>query len=151
MTEFTAMRGIFKKIPAEQPIGSIDVSLDRKHRPAAADSKVLGMLEELMRIFETLYCSKGNRKTDFNTLIRKKFVQNAERFAFLDPFAAEFEYVDGRIVFKGAAPGAELVRGVVTSMLELADAIALGVELRRSLSSWFKKYDTKLHRWGIRP
>jgi len=131
-------------------VSSIPTAAGAPKVPAAAvDAKVLTMLEEFLSIFETLYRSKRNRETDFNTLIRKKFVENAERFVFLDPFAAEFEYVDRRVVYNGAAQDAELANGVILSMLELADEIQLGRELRKYLNSWSKKYDARLNRLGI--
>lgn len=119
-------------------------------RKKTAEPQVLTMLEEFLSIFETLYRSKRNRKTDFNTLIRKKFVENAERFVFLDPFAAEFEYVDRKIRFSGAATDVELAQGVVTTMVELAEEIGLDGELRNYLASWYRKYDKPLRELGVR-
>ena len=53
-------------------------------RPSQA---ILIMLEELMVIFETAVLSQKRMKTDFNKLLKKKFVENAEKYAFMDPFA----------------------------------------------------------------
>jgi len=122
----------------------------QKKRTAAPDAKLLQMLEEFLSIFETLYRSKRSRDVDFNTLIRSKFVEKAEDFAFLDPFAAEFEYVDRKIVLNDAVQETQLVEGVTTSMFELAEEINLGGELKKYLNSWFKKYDTTLKELGIR-
>ena len=131
-------------------VSSIPLATPKTDRPpAAGDRRVLTILEEFLSIFETLYRSKRNRDTDFNTLIRKKFVENVERYVFLDPFAAEFEYVDRKIKFSGSATDPELAEGLVTTMLELADDIGLGNELRSYLASWYRKYDAKLNDLGI--
>ncbi|MFZ0133285.1 MAG: hypothetical protein WAK95_12130 [Desulfobacterales bacterium] len=111
---------------------------------------VLRMLEEFLGIFETLHNSQKDQKTDFNSLIRKKFVENAERFTFLDPFAGEFDFSDRKIRFSGDADESELANGIIVSTTELAEEIGLRDELRKYLASWQQKYDEKLDHLGIR-
>ena len=48
------------------------------------------MLEELMGIFERVVRSNKKIRQDFGTLLKRKFVQKAEEYPFLDPFTAEF-------------------------------------------------------------
>ncbi len=111
---------------------------------------VLRMLEEFLGIFETLYITQKDKTADFNSLIRKKFVENAERFTFLDPFAGEFDFNNRQIRFSGAADDAELANGIIVSTTELATEIGVGAELKKYLVSWQRKYEEKLDQLGIR-
>jgi hypothetical protein len=108
------------------------------------------MLEEFLGIFETLYNSRKNKEGDFNSLIRKKFVENAERFTFLDPFAGEFDFNDRKIRFSGDADDAALASGIIVSTTELAEDIGMQEEMRKYLLSWQRKYEEKLDHLGIR-
>jgi hypothetical protein len=110
----------------------------------------LRMLEEFLGIIETLYNSRKDKEADFNSLIRKKFVENAERFTFLDPFAGEFDFNDRKIRFSGDADDAELANGIIVSTRELAEDIGMQEEMRKYLASWRRKYEEKLDHLGIR-
>jgi hypothetical protein len=117
---------------------------------AAPASGLLQMLEEFMGIFETLYASQKAKDADFNSLLRKKFVEKAEQYAFLDPFAAEFEYVDRKIRFTGEADELELIGGVITSVRELAQELGIDRQFNQHLSSWSEKYKKRLGKNDIR-
>ena len=108
------------------------------------------MLEEYMSIFESLYASLKSKDADFNSLLRKKFVDNAERFSFLDPFADEFEYTGRKISFTGEASDEEFAQGVIISVKELTEELALVNDFKVYLESWFKKYARKLDQLSIR-
>ncbi|MGB8425986.1 MAG: hypothetical protein WCD88_09400 [Desulfobacterales bacterium] len=139
--------GVFNvcRIPttADQP------SVQRAEKPAGRPQVVLRMLEEFLGIFETLHNTQKDHKTDFNSLIRKKFVENAERFTFLDPFAGEFDFSDRKISFSGDADESELAQGIIVSSTELAEEIGLRDELRKYLASWQQKYEKKLDHLGV--
>jgi hypothetical protein len=111
---------------------------------------VIRMLEEFLGIFETLFASKQDKQVDFNKALRKKFVENAEKYTFLDPFVAEFEYANRTISFTGETEEKDLVNGVVESVVELAEEFSLLPELKNYLSSWIKKYEARLSDLGIR-
>jgi hypothetical protein len=131
---------------------SLDKAQDASMPPAATDEAprhVLRMLEEFLVIFETFYNGRREKGADFNSLIRKKFVDNAERFAFLDPFAGEFDFSERRIRFSGEAADRELATGIIVSTIELAREIGVEQELRKYLSSWRRKYDETLARLDV--
>jgi hypothetical protein len=44
--------------------------------------------------------SNKNIKEDFETLLKKKFVDKAATYAFLDPFAGEFSYKNNKSFYK---------------------------------------------------
>ncbi len=115
-------------------------------RPSQA---ILIMLEELMVIFETAVLSQKRMKTDFNKLLKKKFVENAEKYAFMDPFADEFEYAAHKISFSGAASDKELINGVIDSVRELAQELGLLPELRDSVAEWSDKYSKQLANFSV--
>ncbi len=115
----------------------------------AYNQNTLKMLEEFVGIFETLYNSRKDKTVDFNSLLRNKFVQNAERFEFLDPFADEFEYRGRQIIFTGDADDGELTNGIIVSINELAEDLGVGEQLKKYASSWHRKYEALLERLGI--
>ena len=107
------------------------------------------MLEEFMNVFETCYTSRRSRSENLNSLIRKKFVSVADTYTFLDPFAAEFEYVDRHITYSGTASESELTNGVVHTIADLAADIGMSDEFRTYLGSWSKKYEKELTFLGV--
>ncbi len=114
-------------------------------------SKLVKMLEEFMGIFESLYSSQKGKTADFNSLLRKKFVEKAEQYAFLDPFAAEFEYADRKIKFTGDAGEDELAKAVISSIRELAQEHGIDTQFKQHLASWSGKYKKSLEKYDIRP
>lgn len=112
--------------------------------------RVIAMLEELLAIFEKVVGSKKKKSMDFQKLLRLKFVQHAERYAFLDPFAGEFEYLDQRIKYSGQTSDAHLVDGVFTMVKEMALELGLLSTLIEKLDSWSLKYAEDLAQFDIR-
>jgi hypothetical protein len=116
-------------------------------RPSGA---VLSMLEELMVIFENTVISRKKMKTDFTKILKKKFVENAEKYAFLDPFAGEFDYADRKIDFSGAASDKELSDGVINSIRELAQELGMLPELLETCTEWSDKYAKQLEKFSVK-
>ena len=104
----------------------------------------IGAIESLLSNFEQALGSQKRIKTGFHTLLRKKFVQKVERYSFLDPFAAEFEYQDGKIAFYGDATIEEIVRGVTESISELSEELGLKKQLLLQLEQWFKAFEKEV-------
>lgn len=61
---------------------------------------------------ETVIKANKRIKGDFETLLNKKFVDKVDQYDFLDPFAAEFRYVNGEVIFTGKAIQKELVKEI---------------------------------------
>jgi hypothetical protein len=116
-------------------------------RPSRA---VLSMLEELMVIFENTVSARKKIKSDFTKLLKKKFVENAEKYAFLDPFADEFDYSNRKIDFSGAASDKELTDGVVNSIQELALELGMLPQLLNACAEWSDKYAKQLENFSIK-
>lgn len=140
--------------------GSFNVSrialtnLAKNHEPDSEQpqhpQRVIGMLEELLAVFEKVVGSKKKKQLDFQKLLKQKLVQCADRYAFLDPFAGEFEYFDQRITFSGQTGEAYLVDGVCTIVKEMALELGLLSALIEGLDSWSLKYAEDLARLDVR-
>jgi hypothetical protein len=110
---------------------------------------ILIMLEEFLKILESTVTSQKRLKSDFSKLLKKKFVENAEKYAFLDPFAGEFEYTNRSISFSGETGEQDLVDGVIVSARELADELGILPTLIDNLASWSSRYSKQLKHYGV--
>ena len=88
-------------------------------------------------------------KGDFQTCLKKKFVQHVDRYSFLDPFAAEFDYHDGAIDFNGKAEEAQLAEGVLTALASLAKELDLTPLLPEKVKPWKKRFADKYNQWRL--
>ncbi len=132
------------------PLSKMKGTGESKSSLAKPSGAVLSMLEELMVIFENTVAVRKKMKTDFTKLLKKKFVENAEKYAFLDPFAGEFDYVNRKIDFSGAASDKELAEGLVNSIRELAQELGILPELSETCAEWSDKYDRQLTNFGVK-
>ncbi len=112
-------------------------------------SDVLSALEELLGILERTVKDNKGINADFNTLLKRKFVDKAEEFGFLDPFAAEFKYVDQKVQFTGNASNEELAKGVTESLKELAEELGILPQFRDESNNWSETHARELERLGI--
>ena len=139
--------GIFHVNRIEASKRPVAGEIGRKEQKTAAD--ILIVLEELLQIVESEAAKKKNIERDFNKLLKKKFVEKADKYVFLDPFADEFIYSAGKITFTGEAADEELLRGVAESVKEIAEESGFLSNLSDSLSSWSQKYARELAKTGI--
>ncbi len=90
--------------------------------PAGTDAEAMTEIKRLMaeiaRAIEEAAQAVG-RPDSFPMSLRAGQLEIADRFPFLDPFAGEFEYLAGEIVFVGRASAEEFVVGL-TEALKLA-------------------------------
>lgn len=100
----------------------------------------LKMLEEFLNVFEETAMGVKRYRNEFHTLLRRKFISFADRYDFLDPFAAEFEYAEGTITYTGSAPSATVIKGVVEAVWDLASEMGLTQSLISALTPWTDRY-----------
>lgn len=123
--------------------------------PAASEQEkeppfnALDMIQGLLVILENSIRSNKKIKADFDTILKRKFVEKAYDYDFLDPFAAEFQYVKGKVIFTGNADHRRLVQGVIDSTMELADEHGIKDKLLDELTNWRKKYSKEIMRFGF--
>ena len=143
--------GVFNvmKIPQEgkkeQPEPKPAVEKPKKK----TEAKPIIMIQELLVILERIISNTKNIKADFNTLLKKKFIEKAEKFVFLDPFANEFIYADQKASFSGDASDEELFTGIIESVREIADEQGILSKVRTELGPWSQKYAAVLAKWGV--
>jgi len=117
-----------------------------KREPAP---EVLSALEELLALLESFFASNQTVKGDFNTLLKKKFLDLADEYAFLDPFTGEFQYSGRKIRFVGEAKNAELAKGLMIAVTGLARDLGLDAPFKSQLEGWLQKHRKKLLSLGI--
>ena len=72
-----------------------------------------GILEELLVIFEKIIASQKKLRIDYNSMLKKKFLEKVTKYEFLDPFSADFKYVNRKIHYVGKSNTKEVILGVV--------------------------------------
>ncbi|MGM0787524.1 MAG: hypothetical protein ACQETG_07405, partial [Thermodesulfobacteriota bacterium] len=87
--------------------------------------RVIEMLQDLLRSFESVVRKSRRIRSDFETLLNRKFVEKADKYDFLDPFLAEFRYSGGKVSYEGQAEWGELVGAVEECVYEIAQANGL--------------------------
>jgi len=107
-------------------------------------------LEELLGTFEKVVQLNIKKGADFQKLLKQKFVEHADQYAFLDPFAGEFEYAERKITFSGQASDQSLVDGVFAVVKEMAREMGLLPALIKNLDAWSQKYSDELVSYDIR-
>ncbi len=110
---------------------------------------ILNMIRDLLFIFENLVAENKKIKADFNTLLKKKFMEKIDRYDFLDPFAAEFQYDNGTVAFTGNTSNDLLIKGIMESIKELGIELGMIDLLRRNLDDWRDKFFDEIEKYHI--
>lgn len=111
-----------------------------KLRPKQDFRHVLRMLQDLLVLSENMVRANKRIKADFETLLNKQFVEKVDQYDFLDPFAAEFRYSNGKVSFNGNASAKELVAAIVECVKDMASSLGMAAVLRKHLVAWQKNY-----------
>jgi hypothetical protein len=131
--------------------GNREKGATSKPGPAAADrgedSKSLNireMLQYLMLVYDKFI--SGNRKIqpDFDTLLKRKFMQKVEKYEFLDPFMEDFKYEAGKIEYSGRVEDKRLATGVIECLNEIAEENEMQSWLDKSLWPLRQKYTREI-------
>ncbi len=133
-----------KIVPASEKL-----SVARGSEAQKCSWHLITALEECLAIFEKVVNAEKAYRGQFRTLLKKKFLDKAEKYEFLDPFAAEFEYVNHKITFVGNASEEEVVRGVIESVRELAEEIGLLPAFLDALELWKDQYGRTISKFGV--
>lgn len=111
---------------------------------------LIEMLQLLLQMLEKTVRSNKKIKADFDTLLKKIFVEKVDRYDFLDPFAAELTYENGRLRFYGRVKDKDLVSGIVECAMDLAETTGIYGLLVKNLAPWIKKYENELNKFNIK-
>jgi hypothetical protein len=131
------------------PLTRQKMESELKEGDRESPSTVLMMLEELLGVFERIIESGKDVQSGFTTILKKKFIEKADQFVFLDPFAAEFEYADHKIAFKGDATSDEVVQGLMACLKEIAHEYGIIDQVEDELGPWSKKYKKEVERYRV--
>ncbi len=134
--------------PDVTPVVSAGNDVDAAGAPAFEQERALRILGELLNIFESAFNRKFKQRQDFSVVLKKKFVEKAGKFDFLDPFAGEFAYADAAVTYQGNADWKTLVNGVLEAVFELADDLKMTSLLEKQLANWRSEYKTELTELG---
>jgi hypothetical protein len=111
--------------------------------------EVLAALEELLALLENLWTAGPTMKADFNTLLKKRFLDLADEYAFLDPFAGEFQYSGRKIRLSSEVSDADLSKGLMKAVTGLVRDQGLKDPFKNRLEGWLQKHRKKLLSLGI--
>jgi hypothetical protein len=112
--------------------------------PISDARRILEMLQMLVSLLERVIKSNRKLKVDFETLLNKKFMEKADKYEFLDPFAGEFRYSGGQIFYSGKAGQEELVKAVVECVKEVAVTLGIVGIFGKYLESWRKGFSNEI-------
>lgn len=123
--------------------------VNKEELPIVTDSveeqplRIIEMLQQLMFIFEKFISGNKKISDDFDTLLKRKFMEKLDKFDFLDPFAAEFEYSNGNIVYSGREDESIVADGLIECLMEIADENNMQKWLSKHLLPWKEKYSNE--------
>jgi len=140
------------RIPMEENdmVADADIELDAEEISDKPSTRIITAMEEMIAIFERTVNTLKVVDSDFATLLNRKFVEKADRFPFLDPFAAEFKYANEKITFEGDSTDREFTEGVLESVTELADELNALTQFKTNLATWLKKYSEEVTTFAIK-
>ena len=78
--------------------------------------EIAGTVEEATRA--------PDQRHSFSMYLRAGRLKVADRYPFLDPFAAEFEYLAGEIVFVGKAAPPDFIAGLTEALAHAVEGVA---------------------------
>jgi|GEM_PF-220226 len=113
-------------------------------------ANVLTMLESLLGTLEGLVKTDRKIRQDFETLLNRKFYDKVDKYDFLDPFAAEFRYSEGKISYAGEAGNEAVVSAISECVSELAEDLELSSPLRQALYSWRQEFADEIIEFELR-
>jgi len=114
--------------------------------------KFIELLQNLMILFEKYFDNNKKNREFFDKLLKKKFIEKVDKFVFLDPFSAEFEYIDGKITFTGSENHQNLANSVIECLNEISNENNMKLWLKKHIapleekySNEFKKLENKIY------
>ena len=131
------------------PLVSQSISAQSKESATDKATDLIQIMEEYLKHFEAVVNSHVKNVNNFSAMLKKKFVEKAEKYPFLDPFAAEFEFINQKIRFDSDASDQELGSGLLESINELADELGVLPQFTEALTPWKKQNAQLLKAQGL--
>jgi hypothetical protein len=115
----------------------------------------MGLWQEVLQATEA-GVDGATKPGTFLVAFKRACIDLANTFPFLDPFAAEFEYKDGKIVYQGSATAGEFNQGLSRCLAQCLRGLAtqpgtkdLLVRLSSGLSSLRRQQEQRLAEVGL--
>jgi hypothetical protein len=125
-------------------------SKEVKEAPKKASSpEVITALEEMLALLDSLCTSSQTVKADFNTLLKKKFLDLADEYVFLDPFAGDVQYAERKIRLASEVSDTDLAKGLLAAVAGVVRDQGLKVPFGSRLDGWLQKHGKRLLSLGI--
>jgi hypothetical protein len=134
------------KISADNRKGKPDTPLATN---GTSSDQVITMLGKMLIVLEETVSNNKKYASRFGTILRKKWVDMADQYPFLDPFAGELIYENQKLEFYGEADSKELAAAVMRSVAEIVVEHGFQKAFSKRLESWKAKYNEQIKRLGI--
>jgi hypothetical protein len=131
---------------------------ERKVSGQGEDLKeLIPILQGVLSQAEKLVDGSSRKKGFFHKIFKESLVEKSEEFAFLDPFAGEFEYREGTIQFKGDIGVKDFTKGIVECLVatlsrlekDLPKDKILPLKLKAGIESSLEQHGETLKRLGV--
>lgn len=105
---------------------------------------IIEMLQHLLIIYEKFIIGNKRIKEDFDTILKRKFMEKIDIYDFLDPFAAEFKYSNGKIKYSGNVDNIKLAIGLIDCLKEISIENDMQKWLIKHIGPWQDKYSEEI-------
>jgi hypothetical protein len=131
---------------------------EKKVQGRGEDPKELILIfQDIISKAEQLVDGASRRKGLFHKVFKESLIEKSEEFAFLDPFAGEFEYREGTIQFTGEIGIKDFAKGMVECLVttlsrlvkELPRDKILLLKLKAGIESSLEQNSEALKRLGV--
>lgn len=113
-----------------------------------SSDQALKMLGELLVVLEEIISGNKKNALRFGTILKRKWVEMADQYPFLDPFAGELIYENQRLEFYGDASNHELVTAVTRASVEIVEAFGFQKAFSKKIEPWKNKYNESIKKLG---
>ncbi len=105
------------------------------------EGEIFFELESSLEDFLTIFVGTVEKKKNYapESLLKQKFLDNADRYPFLDPFQAEFAYSRGKINFTGEILKEDIARAVLDCAWSVVEDCGLSKNFNSALERWHYK------------
>jgi hypothetical protein len=134
-----------KTIPVDEVTTESEAKALSDGKTDVTAAEILGMVGEMIWSLESLVSERVKGRDPFSSTLKKKFIERANLYPFLDPFADEFAYGERKVRFDGDATPVELCHAVGRCLLEIADDYRLKKDLEREFSRLREHYPSAMH------
>jgi len=118
---------------------------------------VIEVMQEIIGTIEFVVNGLSSRTGPFQDNFKKALVEKSEDYPFLDPFAAEFEYKNGKIKFDGKVSAEVFIRGLQECLDFTLDTTAEEIakdelynKIQSALQSIIAKFGDKIDSLGLK-